>query len=74
MQLSYSTSTKEGTLRTVHAIVIDEEQLVTTKAKEVLIFAKPRIFSKDTWKALKEAVRLGESLEVSGGGLFELDQ
>lgn len=66
LQISYSTTTKEGSLRTVHTIKIDGEQLITTRAKEVLIFAKPRIFSKHTWKTLKECVRLGESLEVMG--------
>jgi hypothetical protein len=74
MTLSYSTSTKEGSLRTIHKIVIDGEELTTTREKEVLVFAKPRIFSKYTWKMLKEAVRLGESLEVKGGGLFGLDK
>lgn len=73
MTLSYSTSTKEGSLRTTHKIVIDGEQLITTRAKEVLILAKPRIYSKYVWKQLKESVRLGESLEVMGGGLFDKD-
>lgn len=70
MALSYSISTVEGKLRTVHTINIDGEQLVTTRAKEVLIFAKPRIYSKPVWKQLKECVRLGQSLTVNGGGLF----
>jgi hypothetical protein len=70
MKLSYSISTIPGKLRTVHTIVIEHETLTTTKAKEVLVFAKPRIFDKIVWKALKEAVRLGEPLTVDGGGLF----
>lgn len=71
MTIKYSTSTATGSLRTVHTIVIESEQLSTTKAKDVLLFAKPRIFSKIVWEQLKEAVRLGESLEVMGGGLFD---
>lgn len=70
MTISYSTSTLPGSLRTVHTIVIEHEQLVTTKAKEILLFAKPRIFDKHTWKQLKECVRLGNSLEIRGGDLF----
>lgn len=71
MTLSYTTSAIEGSLRTVHTIVIDGEQLVTTRSKEILQFARPRIYSKWVWKALKEAVRLGEPLQVTGGGLFD---
>lgn len=70
MTLSYSISTVPGKFRTIHTIVIEHEQLVTTRAKEVLIFAKPRIFEKYTWKQLKECVRLGNSLEIKGGDLF----
>lgn len=70
MRLSYSTSTVPGALRTLHHIEIDGEKLTTTRAKEILVFAKPRIFDKFVWKQLKEAVRLGQPLEVSGGGLF----
>ena len=73
MQLSYSTTTEEGNLRTVHKIIIDGEELTTTRAKEVLTFSKPRLFSKTVWKQLKDCVRLGEPLEVMGGGLFGLD-
>jgi hypothetical protein len=73
MQLTYSTSTIPGKLRTIHSISIDGEKLTTTKAKEILLFAKPKIYSKYSWKALKNAVRLGESLTISGGGLFDLD-
>lgn len=71
MTIRYSTSTVTGKLRTMHTIVIEHEALATTKAKEVLTFAKPRIFSKIVWKQLKEAVRLGESLTVEGGGIFD---
>lgn len=70
MTISYSTSTILASLRTVHIIVIEEEKLVTTRAKEVLLFAKPRMFDKYTWKQLKECVRLGNSLEIKGGNLF----
>lgn len=70
MTISYSISTVPGSLRTVHTIVIEHERLVTTRAKEILLFAKPRIFDKYTWKELKECVRLGNSLEIKGGDLF----
>ena len=73
MTLSYFTSTKEGSLRTIHKIVIDGKELTTTKAKDILIFAKPKIFSKNDWKQLKEAVKFRESLEIMGGDLFGLD-
>lgn len=73
MTLSYSPSTKEGSLRTLHKITIDGEYFETTRAKELLIWAKPRIFSKFVYKELTEAVRLGKNLEVSGGGLFDTD-
>lgn len=67
MKLSYTTSTTPGSLKTIHTIVIETERLETTRAKEVLLFAKPRIFSKYVWKQLKESVRLGENLEIMGG-------
>jgi hypothetical protein len=70
MTLSYSTSTIPGSLRTLHTIVIETEKLETTRAKEILLFAKPRIFDKETWKQLKECVKLGNSLEIRGGDLF----
>lgn len=73
MKISYKTSTAPGSLKTIHTIVIETERLETTRAKEVLLFARPRIFSKYVWKQLKESVRLGEPLEVMGGGLFGLD-
>lgn len=70
MTIRYSTSTIPGKLRTVHTIVIEHETLVTTKAKEVRLFAKPRIFDKLVWRELKEAIRLGNSFTADGGGLF----
>lgn len=70
MNISYKPSTVEGSLRTLHVIVIEHEKLETTRAKEVLLFAKPRIFDKYTWKQLQECVRLGNSLEIKGGDLF----
>lgn len=42
-------------------------------AVQVPVFAKPRIYSKYVWKQLKESVRLGEPLQVVGGGLFDKD-
>lgn len=67
MNLDYKTTTVTGKLRTMHIIVIEAESLITTIAKEVLIFAKPRIHDKIVWKQLKEAVRLGETLTIRGG-------
>lgn len=67
MEVSYSITTKPNSLRTLHIIVINGERLETTREKEVLIFAKPRIPSKYDWKLLKDAVRLGQHLQVSGG-------
>lgn len=71
MQINYEPSTVEGSLKTLHKITIETETFESTRAKEVLKWAKPRIFSKYVWKFLKNAVRLGESLSVHGGGLFE---
>lgn len=70
MNISYSKSTVPGKLRTVHTIRIENEEFASTKAKEILTWAKPRIFDKLAWKDLKEAVRLGHTLQISGGGLF----
>lgn len=70
MNISYSTTTAPGSLRTIHIIVIENERFETTRATEILVFAKPRIFSKRVWKQLRECVRLGESLQIMGGGLF----
>jgi len=71
MNISYSTSTMPGKLRTFHKIKIENEEFITTRKGEILIWAKPRIFDKATWKEVKEAVRLETSLQISGGGLFE---
>lgn len=67
MTLSYTPAIKKGDK---HIILIETDKLETTKAKEVLKFAEKRVFSKSVWKLLKEAVRLGEPLEIKGGGLF----
>lgn len=67
MNLDYKTTTSGDSLRTIHIIVIDAEILTTTRAKEVLQFAKARIQSRFMWKQLKEAVRLGESIQIRGG-------
>lgn len=71
MTIRYSTSTIPGKLRTVHTIVIEHEKLETTKAREILIWAKSRIFDRYVWKELKEAVRLGIPFTVEGSGIFE---
>ncbi len=73
MELRYKTSTVTGHLRVIHRINIDGEEFETTRAKDILIWAKPRIHSKFVWKQLKESVRLGEVLTVDGGGLFDKD-
>lgn len=65
MNLSYSITAKENSLRRLHIIIIDGERLGTTRQKEILIFARSRISSKYDWKQLKDAVRLGESLETT---------
>lgn len=70
MKLSYSTSTVPGKLRTVHTIMIEHETFTSTRAKEIRVWAKPRIFDKYVWKELKKAIRLGTNLTVDGGGLF----
>jgi hypothetical protein len=70
MNLSYTISANPGSLRTIHTIVIDGQELVSTRAKEILIFAKPRIYSKSVWKELKDAVRLGQPITVTGGDLL----
>lgn len=65
MNLDYKISTNSpDKLRTLHIIVIDGESLSTTRAKEVLQFAKNRSISKFDWKELKEAVRLGNPLSI----------
>ncbi len=67
MNLDYKTTTKPGSLRTIHIIVIEAESLTTTIAKEVLIFAKARNPTKYEWQEIKEAVRLGRPLTIRGG-------
>lgn len=67
MNIDYKTTTVLGKLRTVHILVIDGESLTTTRQREVLVFAKPRIRDKFVWKQFKEAVRLGQSLTIRGG-------
>jgi hypothetical protein len=39
-------------------LVIEDEIITSTRAKELLVFAKPRL-SKYDFKKLKEAIRLG---------------
>ena len=56
-----------GNPRIVHILIINDECITTTRNKEVLKFARPRIASKFDWKHLKDAVRLGESLTIAGG-------
>lgn len=68
MNLDYKTTTAHpDKLRTMHIIVIDGESLATTRAKEILQFAKNRSIGKYDWKELKEAVRLGQSISIKGG-------
>lgn len=66
MKLDYKiTTASPDKLRTMHIIIIDGEILTTTRAKEVLQFAKNRAIEKYDWKKLKEAVRLGVALNIS---------
>lgn len=68
MNLSYKTTTTHpNKLRTLHIIIIEEEVMTTTIAKEVFQFAKNRNIDKRSWKELKEAVSLGRPLTISGG-------
>ncbi len=68
MNLDYKITTLHpDKLRTLHIIVIDGEALTTTRAKEVLQFAKNRSIARYDWKHLKEAVRLGEPLQIRDG-------
>ena len=64
MTLNYKPAIAKGQL---HILIINGEFISTTIAKEVLTFAKSRIQSKRDWKQLKECVRLGEYLSISGG-------
>jgi hypothetical protein len=67
MTLSYLPAVAKGQL---HKLEIDGEKIETTRAKEVLDFAKSRLYDKSVWKELKEAVRLGKSMTVTGGGIL----
>jgi hypothetical protein len=65
MNIDYNiTTARPDKLRTLHIIVIDGESLATTKAKEILHFAKNRNIPRYDWKQLKEAVRLGNPLSI----------
>lgn len=67
MTIRYNPAVVKGQL---HTLQIEGEKIQTTRAKEVLEFAKSRIFDRSVWKQLKEVVRLGKTLTVDGGGLF----
>lgn len=68
MNLDYKITTAfPDKLRTMHIIVIDGESLATTRAKEVLQFAKNRNIARHDWRDLKDAVRLGEPLQIRDG-------
>lgn len=67
MNLTYIPAVKKGAN---HFLQIGGEQILTTRAKKILDFAQPRITSKSDWKDLKEAVRLGEPLTITGGKIF----
>lgn len=68
MNLDYKITTAHpDKLRTLHIIVIDGEALATTRATEVLQFAKNRSVARFDWKQLKEAVRLGQPLTIRDG-------
>jgi len=68
MNLSYKTTTVgPHKLRTMHVIIVEDEFLTTTRAKEVLKFVKDRNPSKYDWKQLKEAVRLGDPIKITDG-------
>jgi len=70
MNISYTPATIPGKLRTEHKITIDHQTFSTTRKKEILVWAKSRIFDKYTWRKLQEAVRLETSFTAAGGGLF----
>lgn len=66
MNLDYKTTTKHpDKLTTLHIIVIDGEILTTTRAKEVLQFAKNRSITKRDYKELKKAVGNEEKLTIT---------
>lgn len=64
MYLSYKPAIVKGA---AHLLLINGEYISTTKQKEVLLFARNRITDKFTWKELKEAIRLGQPIEITGG-------
>lgn len=70
MQIKYYRTTIPGTLRNWHVIEIDGERFESSRAKAVLIWAKPRIFDKETWNVLKECVRRGWRVDGMGGSMF----
>lgn len=71
MNLDYKTSfVHPDKLRTLHILVVDSEIITTTRAKEVLQFAKNRNPTKREWKELKEAVRLGTPLKLRDTNKF----
>ena len=53
--------------RAQHSLTINGEAIITTNAKEILNFAKPRMTDRRVWKELKEAVRLGQRLTIREG-------
>lgn len=65
--LHYYRTVQPGKLRTIHHLTIAGETITTTRSKEILLFAKPRVRDRFEWKHIKEAVRRGESLEIFGG-------
>jgi len=68
MNLDYKiTNLHPDKLRTLHIIVIDGESLSTTRATEVLKFAKNRNPNRSEWREIKEAVRLGLRLSIRDG-------
>lgn len=54
----------------IHKLTIETETIETTQGKKVLEFARTRVFDRSVWKKIQEAVRLGTTLTVDGGGLF----
>lgn len=65
MNLDYKTTTTgPDRLRTLHIVIVEDEILSTTRAKEIQTFIKNRKPSKFEWKMVKEAVRNGEQLKI----------
>jgi len=65
MKLDYKTTTTgPDRLRTLHIVVVEDEILSTTRAKEILSFVKIRKPTKYEWKMVKEAVRKWEQLKI----------